>query len=440
MKIKIRRMMNKKIYNRTNKTTLCLGILLCLSSLLSAQTDSSFVHIDLTYKDYLNKVVSGNLDFAAQKFNVDIAKAQIEAAKIFQNPSIAVEWTGNKESVARNGYGVSTQLTQTIELGGKRKARINFAKSGSLLTDALLKDYLRNLQADATLDYLNALKQTKLYDVMMDSYQLMKKLADADSIRFGSGSIKAIDATQSKIEAEIILNNLTQAVSDRRNSFLRLSIQTSIYHNDTVFYPKSNFEKMERLYTLSELQTLALNNRADLLAAGLNVASNESQLTLTKKERKINIDVNVGLNNSYSGGGAYSPGESSIFTGIAIPLKFSNLNKSDIRIANYQVDQSKLTYKQVQLKVMNEVSQCFNRYKSSSKQVDNYKKGMLDQAREVLNGKIYSYSRGDTSLLEVLNARRTYNDLQTSYYETLYDCNAALVELQRAVGVWDIDF
>ena len=433
-------MMNKIIYNRTNKTTLCLGILICFSSLLYAQTDSSFVHIDLTYKDYLNKVVSGNLDFAAQKFNVDIAKAQIEAAKIFQNPSIAVEWTGNKESVARNGYGVSTQLTQTIELGGKRKARINFAKSGNLLTEALLKDYLRNLQADATLDYLNALKQTKLYDVMMDSWQLMKKLADADSIRFGSGSIKAIDATQSKIEAEIILNNLTQAVSDRSNSFLRLSVQTSIYHNDTVFYPKSNFEKMERLYTLSELQTLALNNRADLLAAKLNVASNESQLTLTKKERKINIDVNVGLNNSYLGGGTYSPGESSIFTGIAIPLKFSNFNKSDIRIANYQVDQSKLTYKQVQLKVMNEVSQCFNRYKSSCKQVDNYKKGMLDQAREVLNGKIYSYSRGDTSLLEVLNARRTYNDLQTSYYETLYDCNAALVELQRAVGIWDIDF
>jgi cobalt-zinc-cadmium efflux system outer membrane protein len=65
---------------------------------------------------------------------------------------------------------------------------------------------------------------------------------------------------------------------------------------------------------------------------------------------------------------------------------------------------------------------------------------MLRQGKEVLNGKIYSYSRGETSLLEVLNAQRTYNDLQTSYYETLYNCNAALVELQRSVGVWDIDF
>jgi len=127
--------MNKKIYNGINKNTLCSSILLCLclSSLLYGQTDSSFVHIDLTYKDYLNKVVSGNLDFGCTKINVDIAKAQIEAAKIFQNPSIAV----GVDRLIRKALPAMAMLslpnlTQTIELGGKRKARINFAKSGSL--------------------------------------------------------------------------------------------------------------------------------------------------------------------------------------------------------------------------------------------------------------------------------------------------------------------
>jgi len=42
-------------------------------------------------------------------------------------------------------------------------------------------------------------------------------------------------------------------------------------------------------------------------------------------------------------------------------------------------------------------------------------------------------------LPEVLNAQRTYNDLQTSYYETLYNCYAALVDPERAAGIWDID-
>lgn len=439
MKKKNPGIMLNKYLNKINRVALCMILLMCTSPALFGQTDSSFVHIDLTYKDYLKKVVNGNLDLASQKFNIDIAKAQVDAARIFQNPSIAVEWTGNKENVATNGYSVSTQLSQTIELGQKRKARVNFAKSESLVADALLKDYLNNLKADATLDYLNALKQNELFEETLDSYRLMKKLADADSIRFASGSIKATDATQSKIEAEIIMNNLDQIAVDRKNALLRLSIQTSIYHNDTVFFPISKFEKIDKLYVLSDLQTLALNNRSDLLAAQLNVSSNQSQLTLTKKERIVDIDFNVGFSNSYLGGGVYSPGESTIFTGIAVPLKFSNFNKSDVRIAKYHVDQSELTYNQMKIKVLNDVSQSFNQYKSSCKQVDNYTKGLLDQAKEVLNGEIYSYSRGETSLLEVLNARRTYNELETSYYETLYDCNAALVELQRAVGVWDID-
>ena len=50
-------MIDTIFYNRKNKSLLCVSILLCLSSLLYGQADSSFVHRDLTYKDYLKKVV-----------------------------------------------------------------------------------------------------------------------------------------------------------------------------------------------------------------------------------------------------------------------------------------------------------------------------------------------------------------------------------------------
>jgi len=425
-------------------TKLCsyilVGIYVCTSQEIKAQTDTTFNRINLTYENYMMNVLNHNLDFAAQKFNVSIADAQIEAARVFKDPIVAINWTGNKENISKNGFGVSSQITQTIELGQKRKARINFAKSQSEISEALLKDYLRNLQADATLDYMNALKQNQFFKVMLNSYQLMKKLADADSIRFNLGSIKSIDAIQSRIEAGINFNNLCQIASDRKNSLLKLSLQTSNFQNDSLFSPIETFEKIDRLYALNGLLAEALNNRADLLAAKLTILGNESQLILTKKERIADIDFTIGASNSYLGGGIYSPEQSTIFTGIAIPLKFSNANKSTLQIAKYQVNQSELVYKQLELKVQNSVCQSFNLYKSLCKQVDNFNKGLLTKAKDVLNAKIYSYLRGETSLLEVLNAQRTYNDLQLSYYQTVYDCNAALVELQRSVGIWDIEF
>ena len=56
----------------------------------------------------------------------------------------------------------------------------------------------------------------------------------------------------------------------------------------------------------------------------------------------------------------------------------------------------------------------------------------------MVKGKIYSYDRGETSLLEVLNAQRTYDEVRTLYIETLYNSAASLVELETSAGIWDI--
>lgn len=433
-------MIKMKIDKHETRLLVCIAISIFLFQQAFAQVDTTLKRINLTYKDYIGRVVNQNLDYAAEKYRVSIAKAQIEAAKVFLDPTIAFTWSGNRESVATNGYSLSTEIGKTFELGHKRKARVNLAKSQSLMSEALLKDYLTNLQADATIDYLTALKQNRLFEVMQSSYLLMKQLSDADSIRFRLGSIKAIDADQSKIEAGSIFNDLLQTEADQNESLLKLATQISKYNADSVVYPIAKLEKVNRIYAIDELITIALNNRADLLATKLDVTNNQNQLTLTRKERIADVDLKIGATNAYLGSGVYSAGQSEIYTGIAFPLKFSNFNKSEIKIAKFQLAQSEVVYNQAELKVKNEVTQKYNLYKSLCRQVDNYKTGLLDQAKSVLDGKIYSYSRGETSLLEVLNARRTYNDLQTSYYETLFNCNSALVELQRSVGILDIDF
>ena len=64
---------------------------------------------------------------------------------------------------------------------------------------------------------------------------------------------------------------------------------------------------------------------------------------------------------------------------------------------------------------------------------------MLHAAQEVIDGKIYSYNRGEVSLLEVLDAQRTYDDVQAQYIETLFNYSAALVELEKSAGGWDVE-
>lgn len=76
---------------------------------------------------------------------------------------------------------------------------------------------------------------------------------------------------------------------------------------------------------------------------------------------------------------------------------------------------------------------------ASKKSVAQYQDGALKEANQILEAKLYSYKRGETALLEVLNAQRTYNDIQQGFYEAQANFAATLIELERASGFWDLE-
>ena len=82
--------------------------------------------------------------------------------------------------------------------------------------------------------YLEAMKHKQLFIVRYNSYQTMKKLSEADSIRFKLGSIMEIDAIQSKLEAGILLNELIHAMAEWKNSLSDISLMTGITKKDTL--------------------------------------------------------------------------------------------------------------------------------------------------------------------------------------------------------------
>ena len=63
-----------------------------------------------------------------------------------------------------------------------------------------------------------------------------------------------------------------------------------------------------------------------------------------------------------------------------------------------------------------------------------YNEVLMISAQQVLDGKLYAYQRGETSLLEVLTAQHTFNEIQKDYATCVYDCMVALVELERSIG------
>ncbi|MBS1508399.1 MAG: TolC family protein [Bacteroidetes bacterium] len=417
-------------------------VLLSAGQLVHAQIDTTFQKRTLPFADYLSLVGQNNLLYAAEKFNVNIAEAGIEIAKVFPNPQLYYGYFDNGQRRMDMGYGYAVNASTTIELGGKRRARMDLASDYTELSKALLENYFRNLRADATLSYLNAIKLKNILDVKLSSYKNIGRLASSDSIRFKLGSIMEIDARQSKVEAGSLLNALYQSESDWKIALASLGLILGKREADTLYYPVGSLPTFERDFKLAELLTTAQNNRADLLAALKNKNVAKSALKLAKANRMIDLGIVIGSSNAsvVTNFVAPTPSFTQVSGGVFIPLKFSNNYKGELKIANYTIQQAELQYRQVELQVQTEVTQAYYNYLALSKQVKQFQSGLLVESKKVLDGKVYSYQRGKTSLLEVLNAQRTYNEIRQNYFEALYNYSASLVELERAVGIWDINF
>lgn len=419
--------------------TISLIILASQVNTTYCQTDTTFRYRGLKFNEYMDLVGKHNLDYAAERYEVSKAEAAIEIAKVFPDPTLSFGMSQDHNGHLTTGNGISAGLDKSVDLFGKRRARIDLAKSEHELSKALLSDFFRNLEAQSAETFLEALKQKQLYEVKFNSYQTMKRLAEADSIRLKLGSIMEIDAIQSKLEAGSLFNDLLQAEADLRNSYILLSQMTGILKLDTVWIPQGGLAFNPRQFVMADLMITARIKRADLVAALYNKEVAHKALRLAQKERNIDLDLTLGISNS-SFIEAYGPSFATVSAGVAIPLKFSNHYKGELKQAQFQISQSEVLYEKAELQICTEIAQAMQNYQAACKQVESYDQGMLESAQNVRKGKIYSYSRGETSLLEVLNAQRTYNDIQQNYYETLFNRAVALVELEKAAGIWDINF
>ncbi|WP_400262720.1 TolC family protein [Sphingobacterium sp. SG20118] len=203
-----------------------------------------------------------------------------------------------------------------------------------------------------------------------------------------------------------------------------------------IFQPSIETSNWQKLIESAQL------NRADLLYALQNKDVSEKMIKLAKANRIIDLGLVAGVeyNETAKNETAPSPSFTQSNIGVRVPLKFSNKRKGELKAAYYTAQQSEVAYSQVELQVQRDVTQAFYQYEATQKQLQQFDNGLLQDAKSILDGKLYSYKRGETSLLEVLTAQRTYNEVQQHYYEIRFNNAVALVELERSVGIWDINF
>lgn len=412
---------------------------------------------------FLAEVAAANLDYAAARFNVPIAEAQLMAARVSPNPQLSlgtagrdVTDTGENREPANNDAGIA----QTIELGGKRGKRVAVARANLAQAAATLEDFFRTLRANAATAFVDALTKRRIAEEKQRSAATLDQLVDANRKRLEVGDIGEIDLTQSKVDALQFRAEYLAARSDAQVAAIALeqllgrrlsagapgapgapgAAGQPLQLREVV--PVANLEGPPRSFDPAALMAAALQNRPDVIAArhALESARASVQVAWALAVPDANLSFTYQDNQRSHNDVAPAPAYSSIGLSVGFSLPLWNRFRGELESARQTAAQAETTLRGTELRAQVDVRQALARYQFANERAAQFQGGLLDDAAAVFKAKLFSYEHGASTLLDVLNAQRAEDDVRLAYLDALDERAKALVGVAQAAGTWDVEF
>jgi len=178
--------------------------------------------------------------------------------------------------------------------------------------------------------------------------------------------------------------------------------------------------------TVEEARALAVQNRPDLRAAQLGVTLAQSQHTLAQANAKRDVTAQA----SYTHVAATNT--ASLFANIELPI--FDRNQGEVARTQYAIAQSQELSSEQSSVVMTDVANAYEAVRSAEQVVQLYESGYRQQAQDSRDISQYAYQRGGATLLDFLDAQRSYRAVELGYRQALAAYMVALEQLRQAVG------
>lgn len=401
---------------------------LWLSMLTMVFTSSLLAQNNLSCKEALNIAQKNNLRFQAEKLTIDISKADIKTAAIRPNPSFNIAWqqiptlryaTENSSLLASDNRQLTYQVSQVIPVANQRKYKIQQAIEKSRLTELELNEFLRNLYGEVVQKWLNVWFAEIKLKIIDKAKANSDSLLHINEIRLKNQVITSTEYLRTQIVAEqyrlMYLNAVQCLTSESQNLMLLLGTNDSIHIDE-------RRELIDLLIPiqLDSLMDYAISNRPDVLISKMESTNANTNLLLQKATAIPHPEVGISYStqNKVPYVGAY----------VAIPIPISDRNQGEIAKASVNIKQANELQNANEKAVRTEVLNAYKAFIAGKTTFEKYDELHL-KSENVLEIVRMSYLKGGTTILDYLEAQKSWFDMESQYYEALYNYRNSFLQL-----------
>lgn len=387
-----------------------------------------------TISEVVAEARNNNPILKAEKFSINIASADITTAGLRPNPVFnnqTIQLLSQRYAVDNRSLanGINRQLwyqvTKPMQLGNIRAKKIDFAKQGVASTSAAYNELNRSVSYEVALKWMDVwLLKTNLF-IFKEAKENIDSLVYINGVRLRNQVITPIELIRTQVLSDQYglklksLNN--QYINELRNLKYISGITDSLDINDKISLVTYDF-----LENKDTLQTIALQRRSDLAYAKANIELSKKNIAVQKAAALPYFEGGVIFNpqNFVPYAGTYAT--------LSIPV-FAR-NQGEREKAQFMLKQSESYVSAREVQIKTEVQNAYNSYLTHKNNLKEFQTIVMQSAK-VLNTVRYSYLKGNTTLIDFLEAQRTYLETQGLYNEAVYNFRKSYIDVLYTTGL-----
>ena len=391
----------------------------------------------LTLEQAVSEALERNLGLLAEKYNVSVAEARIVTARLRPNPVLSIGGdhldvlgTGYSQENAAGPSEYSVRTDFVLERGGKRQNRVDVAENSRSVAQLQLLNTVRSLVLDVQNAFVEVLLARSNLELAQENLAAFRDIVQVNEKRVKAGDLAEIELLRVQL-AELQFENAVRQAELRvsaSRSRLRLLLGRTVLGKP--FDVAGELRRDDTPMTLEALQDQARQLRPDVRALQRDQARSLAELRLQLAQGKV--DYTIGTEYRRQQGLAGRGNSLGVFFQTNIPV--FNRNQGEIERARQEQRQAEARIRALTASVESEVEIAYLTYSTARTTLEKVEKTMLARARDVRQITQFSYTRGEATLIEFLDAQRAYNETVQTWNEARAEFARSLYQIDAATG------
>lgn len=390
----------------------------------------------------VRRALTSNGELAAARMDIERARARRRQAGFRPNPTLDFEQTTGRFTGATGETERSIGVALPIELGGKRRRRIELAQAELEAAEAAVADRERTLSAEVRATYAEALAALRELQITENLNNLDQQTTRFVQARVSEGETAPIELNLLMVEVDRLRSRRALVEGRLRANIIRLK-------NIAGIPPAEPLRLREDLATpvlpvppasMEAAEDIAVRSRPDLKLARLNEEVAQAGLKLARSEGVPNVTAF----SKYTVGqavfddtpvGVLVDRDKLLTFGVSVEIPVFNRNQGAKAEFAAAISQARTRREFLESVVRSEVQSAYARYEAARAAVLTFEQGVIARSNDNLRVIRSAYELGQFTITDLINEQRRLVDSQSDFTEALAEQYRALADLQAALGI-----